>query len=51
MTTWTLVIPVKAHAAAKSRLAPAVTQPARLALARAFALDTKWSSRRHLSPM
>lgn len=40
MTTWTLVIPVKAHAAAKSRLAPAMTPPARLALARAFALDT-----------
>ncbi|MFD4421608.1 2-phospho-L-lactate guanylyltransferase [Agromyces sp. NPDC058484] len=40
MTTWTLVIPVKALAAAKSRLAPAVTPPVRLALARAFALDT-----------
>ena len=40
MTGWTLVIPVKALAAAKSRLAPAVTPSARLALARAFALDT-----------
>lgn len=40
MTAWTLVIPVKALAAAKSRLAPAVTPAVRLALARAFALDT-----------
>ncbi len=39
-TTWTLVIPVKALAAAKSRLTPTVTAPMRLALARAFALDT-----------
>lgn len=40
MTTWTVVIPVKALTAAKSRLTPAVTAPMRLALARAFALDT-----------
>lgn len=37
---WAVVIPVKALAAAKSRLAPTVSPTARLALARAFALDT-----------
>ncbi len=40
MNRWTLVIPVKALATAKSRLAPTVSPTARLALARAFALDT-----------
>ena len=38
--TWTVVIPVKAPAVAKSRLSPAVPPDARAALARAFALDT-----------
>jgi 2-phospho-L-lactate/phosphoenolpyruvate guanylyltransferase len=37
---WTVVIPVKGPAAAKSRLAPAVPDDARAELARAFALDT-----------
>lgn len=37
---WTVVIPVKAPATGKSRLLPAVTDEARAALARAFALDT-----------
>ncbi|WP_448811584.1 2-phospho-L-lactate guanylyltransferase [Agromyces bauzanensis] len=37
---WTVVIPVKAPATGKSRLLPAVTDAARAALARAFALDT-----------
>jgi 2-phospho-L-lactate/phosphoenolpyruvate guanylyltransferase len=40
MTIWTLVIPVKALASAKSRLAPTLTPQVRLALARAFAFDT-----------
>ncbi len=38
--SWTVVIPVKAPAVAKSRLSPAVPPDARAALARAFALDT-----------
>lgn len=37
---WTLVVPVKAFSAAKTRLGPAVPAEARAALARAFALDT-----------
>ncbi|GAA4380100.1 NTP transferase domain-containing protein [Agromyces bauzanensis] len=37
---WTVVIPVKAPASGKSRLVPGVTDAARAALARAFALDT-----------
>ncbi|WP_448006552.1 2-phospho-L-lactate guanylyltransferase [Agromyces bauzanensis] len=37
---WTVVIPVKAPATGKSRLLPAVTDAARAAFARAFALDT-----------
>ncbi|HEY1104558.1 MAG TPA: 2-phospho-L-lactate guanylyltransferase, partial [Agromyces sp.] len=37
---WTVVIPVKAFAAAKTRLGPVVPAEARAALARAFALDT-----------
>lgn len=37
---WTVVIPVKATPAAKSRLAPSVPRDARAVLARAFALDT-----------
>lgn len=40
MTEWTLVIPVKALAAAKSRLAHSMPPVARHVLARAFALDT-----------
>ncbi len=39
-TTWTVVIPVKAPAAGKTRLSPAVADAARAELARAFALDT-----------
>ena len=39
-TTWTVVIPVKAPAAGKTRLSPAVADDARAELARAFALDT-----------
>ena len=38
--SWTVVIPVKSPAAGKSRLIPGVTDAARAALARAFALDT-----------
>jgi 2-phospho-L-lactate guanylyltransferase len=38
--SWTVVIPVKSPAAGKSRLVPGVTDAARAALARAFALDT-----------
>jgi 2-phospho-L-lactate guanylyltransferase len=38
--SWTVVIPVKAAPAAKTRLAPAVADDARALLARAFALDT-----------
>jgi len=38
--TWTVVIPVKAPAGAKTRLAAAVPPAEREALARAFALDT-----------
>jgi 2-phospho-L-lactate guanylyltransferase len=37
---WTLIIPVKALASAKSRLAPELPPVVRAALARAFALDT-----------
>lgn len=37
---WTVVVPVKAFAAAKTRLGPGVPAEARAALARAFALDT-----------
>lgn len=37
---WTVVIPVKAPAGGKTRLAPALDDDARVALARAFALDT-----------
>jgi 2-phospho-L-lactate/phosphoenolpyruvate guanylyltransferase len=40
MRGWTVVIPVKAPALAKSRLTPAVPDDARAELARAFALDT-----------
>lgn len=40
MTGWTLVIPVKAFSAAKTRLGPAVPAAARAVLARAFAIDT-----------
>ncbi|MFC9559353.1 2-phospho-L-lactate guanylyltransferase [Agromyces sp. NPDC056965] len=39
-TAWTVVIPVKAPAGAKTRLAAAVSPAEREALARAFALDT-----------
>ena len=39
-TRWTVVIPVKAPAAGKTRLSPAVADAARAELARAFALDT-----------
>lgn len=42
---WTLVIPVKAPASGKSRLVPGVTDAARAALARAFALDTVAAAR------
>ncbi|WP_022888906.1 2-phospho-L-lactate guanylyltransferase [Agromyces italicus] len=42
---WVVVIPVKAFAAAKSRLGPAVPAAARAALARAFALDTITAAR------
>jgi 2-phospho-L-lactate/phosphoenolpyruvate guanylyltransferase len=38
--TWTVVIPVKAPAAGKTRLSPALADEARAQLARAFALDT-----------
>jgi 2-phospho-L-lactate/phosphoenolpyruvate guanylyltransferase len=38
--SWTVVIPVKAPAAGKTRLSPAVADAARAELARAFALDT-----------
>lgn len=37
---WTVVIPVKAPAAGKTRLSPALADDARALLARAFALDT-----------
>lgn len=37
---WTVVIPVKAPADGKTRLAPALDDDARMQLARAFALDT-----------
>ncbi|MFF2277068.1 2-phospho-L-lactate guanylyltransferase [Agromyces sp. NPDC058126] len=42
---WTLVVPVKAFSAAKTRLGPAVPAEARAALARAFALDTITAAR------
>lgn len=38
--SWTVVIPVKAPAAGKTRLSPALADDARAQLARAFALDT-----------
>ncbi|MEV1128908.1 2-phospho-L-lactate guanylyltransferase [Agromyces sp. NPDC049794] len=38
--SWVVVIPVKSPASGKSRLVPGVTDAARAALARAFALDT-----------
>ena len=38
--SWTVVIPVKAPAAGKTRLLPALADDARAVLARAFALDT-----------
>ncbi|HET6672959.1 MAG TPA: hypothetical protein VFG92_06245, partial [Agromyces sp.] len=37
---WTVVIPVKAPAGGKTRLAPALDDDVRVELARAFALDT-----------
>jgi 2-phospho-L-lactate/phosphoenolpyruvate guanylyltransferase len=40
IASWTVVIPVKAPAGGKTRLAPALDDDARMQLARAFALDT-----------